>query len=740
MSDATLPEAAGFSLTVEDGIAVLVWDMPGRSMNVFTMEALDALGALVDDLAARDDVTGVVVTSGKASFSGGADLTVLQTLLGGYHALVAEGDAGQANARLLEESSRMSRIYRRLETCGKPWVCALNGTAAGGATELALACHRRIAADDEAIRISLPEVKVGLFPGAGGTQRVMRLAEPQGGLQFLLQGRELSPRQAKGLGLIDEIVPAGELLARAKAALAEGVDPKKPWDRSGFRPPLGRIYSPQGMQLFSAANAIYRRETYDNYPAARAILQSVYEGLLLPIDQALRVESRWFAHVLTTREAAVMIRSLFVSMQELKKGARRPDVAKSRLSTVGVVGAGFMGAGIASVAAQAGLSVVLIDQDLAAAERARAKIGEGLADRVKKGRMTQAEAEAVLARIAPSADMAALAPADLVVEAVFEDRGVKRQVIEAAGAVLSETAVLASNTSTLPITSLAKDAARPDRFIGLHFFSPVERMMLVEVIVGEETGPEALAVALDFVKAIRKTPIVVNDSRGFYVNRCVIRYLTEAHLMLMEGVPAPMIETVARMAGMPVGPLALTDEVAIDLVHRILKASKADLGDGAVDPAQDRLISAMVETHGRLGRKNGKGFYDYLDGGKKRLWPDLGTITGPSVPADDISVETLKTRLLAIQALEAIRCLEEGVVTDVREADVGSILGYGFAPFTGGTLSYVDGIGAGAFLEECRDLEATFGERFAAPALLVEMAEKGETFYGRFAPPADRAA
>ncbi len=729
-----------FTLDVgADGIALLTWNSPGRSMNVFTLAVIDEIEALVERLAADEAVRGVVVTSGKKDFSGGADLKMLESLLGEYHRLKAD-DPEAAARRLLEEASRMSRVWRRIETCGKPWVAAVNGTCLGGAFELALACHGRVAAEGD-YKIGLPEVKVGILPGAGGTQRVMRMIDPQAGLTFLLQGQTVPPKKAMLMKLVNAVVPAADLVAEAKAMIARGLSAKKSWDEEKFRLPGGQIYSPAGFQFWPAANAIYRRETHDNYPGARAIMTACYEGLLLPMDLGLRVEARQFAKVLTTHEAQAMIRSLFVSMQELNKGARRPAaVPPTSLKKVGILGAGFMGAGIAYVTAQAGIDVVLLDRDREAADKGVATVDKLISGRVQKGRAKPEEKAALLARITATADYADLAGCDLVIEAVFEDRDVKRAAMEKAKAVLGENAIFASNTSTLPITSLAGDWRAPEDFIGIHFFSPVEKMMLVEVILGEKTGERALAVALDFVRAIRKTPIVVNDSRGFYANRCVTMYMLEAHLMLTEGVPAAMVETVARLAGMPVGPLALNDEVAVDLAWKILQATKRDLGEQAVDPRQERLLGEMVVKRGRLGRKNGMGFYDYPDKGKKRLWPGLAEIVGPAKPAECFDIEELKARLLATQALEAARCVAEGVVTDVREADVGSILGFGFAPYRGGTLSHVDGMGVKAFVDLCDRLAEKHGPRFAVPALLREMAERGETFYGRFAPPKTEAA
>ncbi|MGA9037166.1 MAG: 3-hydroxyacyl-CoA dehydrogenase NAD-binding domain-containing protein [Pseudolabrys sp.] len=728
---------ANFKLDVDaDGIALITWDMAERSMNVINTGIIEELGTLVDKVSADAAIKGAIVTSGKDAFCGGADLTMLEGMGAVFANLVRTKGEEAAAAFVFEESRKLSQLYRRLETSGKPWVCALNGTAMGGGFELALACHYRVATDNPKTRLGLPEIKIGLFPGAGGTQRVARMLAPADALQFLLKGDQLKVDRAKAMKLIDAVVPQADLIKTAKDWIKAGGKAKAPWDTEGFRLPGGPVYSKAGMMTFPAANAIYRRETYDNYPAARAILQVVYEGLQLPMDTALRVESRWFAKILRSPEAAAMIRSLFVSMQDLNKGARRPpNEPPTSLKKIGVVGAGFMGAGIAQVTAAVGLQVVLIDRDQETADKGKAALHKALSDRVMKGRMKGPERDELLARISPSADYGALKDCDLVIEAVFEDRKVKSDVIAKIQAVIGDAAIFASNTSTLPITSLASEFKEPARFIGIHFFSPVDRMMLVEIILGKQTGNKALAAALDYVRAIRKTPIVVNDSRGFYTSRVVGTYIREGHLMLTEGVPAAMIENVGRMAGMPVGPLSLNDEVAVDLAWKILKATEADLGAKAIDPRQKKLLQEMVEKRGRFGRKNGKGFYDYPANGPKRLWPGLIELQPKKLlNPDNIDIGELKLRLLGIQALETARCFEEKVLTDVREADVGSILGFGFAPFSGGTLSWIDMMGTKRFVELCRKLEKKYGARFAPNKLLIDLAAKGEGFYQRFAP------
>jgi len=720
--------------TDADGIALVTWDMPEKSMNVFTQEVMEELNAIVDATTADAAVKGVVFTSGKSTFSGGADLSMIKSMFT-FQQEEKKKDPDNAAQKLFDLVGRMTGLFRKLETSGKPWVSAINGTCMGGAFELSLACHGRVASNSKSVKIALPEVKVGIFPGAGGTQRVPRLTNAQDALQMMTTGSSLTSARAKALGLVHEVVDGDKLVDAAKAMIKNGLKPVQPWDEKGYKVPGGGIWTPASAQLWPAASGILRRETYGNYPGAVAILKCVYEGLQVPFDTALKIEQRYFTEILQTTEAFSMIRSLFVSMQELGKGARRPaGVPKSEFKHVGVVGAGFMGASIAYVTAAAGIAVTLIDRDMEAAEKGKAH-SEGLVkDSVGKGRLTKEEGEALLARITPSADYNDLKEVGLVVEAVFEDRQVKKDVIEKVEAVIGEDTIFASNTSTLPITGLAKNSKRPGQFIGIHFFSPVEKMMLTEVILGKESGDKALATALDYVAAIKKTPIVVNDTRGFYVNRCVFRYIHEAYDMLIEGVPPAMIENAAKMAGMPVGPLSLNDEVAIDLSQKILKATVADLGEKAVDPKHMALINKMVDDLDRRGRKNGKGFYEYpAKPAKKYLWPELKTLY-PQKNADKIDIEVLKQRFLATIALEAARTMEEGIVTDPREADVGSILGFGFAPYTGGTLSYIDGMGVKAFVKMCDKLAKDYGSHFKPTALLQEMAERGETFYGRFDP------
>ena len=574
--------------TDADGIALATWDSPGRSMNVVTPEVVAELATIVDRIATDAAIKGAVFTSGKEGFSGGADLTMLKTAGDEYaHLAKVEGEKAAMRA-FVDRVKQLSLTFRRLETCGKPVAAAINGVCMGGGFELALACHYRIVADDDRARVGLPEIKVGLFPGGGGTQRVARLMPTPDALQMLFKGDQIRPAAAKRMGLVHEVAPADQVVALAKAWAKANPNAKAPWDDPKFKLPSGKVFSPQGMMIWPPANAIYRRETYDNYPAAKAVLKSVFEGLQLPMDLALAVESKYFANILLSREAAAMIRSLFLSMGELNKGARRPaDVPPVKLRKIGVIGAGFMGAGIAYVSAAAGLEVVLIDRDQESADKGKAYSDKVMSSQIAKGRAKTADKDALLARIHATADYAELKACDFVIEAVFEDRAVKAEATKKAQAVLGPDVVFASNTSTLPIASLAETSLKPENFIGVHFFSPVEKMMLTEIIMGEKTDAKALATAMDYVRAIKKTPIVVNDCRGFYVNRCVGNYMVEAHSMVMEGVPPAMIENAAKMAGMPVGPLALNDEVGIDLELENPAGGREGLGPGRGRPGAE---------------------------------------------------------------------------------------------------------------------------------------------------------
>src|ERR1700736_640811 len=529
--------------TDADGIALVTWDIPGRSMNVLDAATIEELGAIVDQTTSDAAIKGVVITSGKEAFSAGADLSMLEGMNRAFaDAKQAKGEEA-AQQLLFDESRKLSLTLRKIETSGKPWVAAINGLALGGAFELTLACHYRVASDNPKTRLGLPEVKVGRFPGAGGTQRVPRIVPPQDAMQLLLKGEAVNLAKAKALKLIDAVVPAADLIKTAKEWIKGGGKAVAPWDTKEFRLPGGPVFSKAGMMMFPAGNAIFRRETYDNYPAARAIMSCVYEGLLLPIDAALRVESRYFTQILRSKEAAAMIRSLFLSMQELNKGARRPqNVPPTKVKKLAIIGAGFMGASVGYVSARAGIDVVLIDRDQESADKGKGHAQKVIDDMIAKGRAKESDRDAILSRITPTADYDALKDCDLIIEAVFEDRKVKAETYAKAQPLLKPGAIFASNTSTLPINSLAEEFKDQSKFIGIHFFSPVEKMMLVEIIVGKNTGDVALATALDYVRVIGKTPIVVNDSRGFFANRCVLRFTAEGLEMLMEGVPPAMIE------------------------------------------------------------------------------------------------------------------------------------------------------------------------------------------------------
>ncbi len=722
-----------FTLDIDsDGIALVTWDMPGRSMNVISASVLSEMESWISRVAEDDAVKGVVLTSGKDAFCAGADLDEMEGMaLGGG---AAGGEAAMREA--FEKAYALNALLRTLETCGKPVAAAINGTALGGGLEVCLACHYRVAADTAKIQLGLPESKVGLMPGGGGTQRLPRLIGVMAALPLILEGKALSPEKALKTGIVHKVVPASAVVAEAKTWIREGGEAVQPWDRDGYKIPGGGPHDAEGTQNFVIGNSMVHAKTYGNYPAQKHILSAVYEGLLVPIEQGLHIESKYFVKTLMRPEAHNMIRTLFQSVQELTKGARRPkDIPPTDVKKLGILGAGMMGAGIAYVSAMSGIEVILIDRTQEAAEKGK-DYSVGLLDkRVQRGRTTEEKKQEVLERITPTTDYALLEGADLIIEAVFEDRDIKADVTAKAEAVIPETSIFGSNTSTLPITGLAEKSKRPAQFIGIHFFSPVDKMPLVEIIMGEKTGDQALAVALDYVRKIRKTPIVVNDSRGFYTSRCFATYVGEGIHMLAEGVAPALIENAGKMIGMPVPPLAMNDEVSLELSYHVMKQTREDLGDKYEPSPVDDIIEKMVVELGRKGRKNGKGFYDYPKEGKKHLWPGLAEIAPPR--ADQPDVAEVKKRLLYIQALETARCFEEGVLMDVRDADVGSILGWGFAPYTGGTLSLIDMIGPKAFVEECDALAQKFGKRFLPNALLRDMAEKGERFYQRFNPKPD---
>ena len=716
-----------------DGVAVITWDVQGKSMNVMSLEGFASLDAQIDAALADDAVKGIVITSGKKDFAGGMDLNVIAKM---------KEDAGDEPARgLFEGTMNMHGVLRKIERAGmdaktnkggKPIAAALPGTAVGIGLELPLSTHRIFAADNPKAKIGLPEIMVGIFPGAGGTTRLVRKLGAMAASPYLLEGKLLAPTAAMRAGLIDEVVADPLAAAKEWVLNAKDADILKPWDAKGYKMPGGTPYHPAGFMTFVGASAMVHGKTNGVYPAAKALLSAVYEGAQVPFDTALKIEARWFTNVLMNPSSAAMIRSLFINKEALDKGAVRPDVADETVKKVGVLGAGMMGAGIAFVSAKAGIEVVLIDNSQEAADRGKG-YAEGILDKgIKRKKVTPEKKDAILAQITATTDYAALDGCDLIVEAVFEDMGVKAEVTAKTEAVIPEDAIFATNTSTLPITGLAKASARPEQYIGIHFFSPVDKMMLVEIIKGRETGDRAVAKALDFVRQIRKTPIVVNDARFFYANRCILPYANEGIRMIAEGVEPAMIENAATLVGMPVGPLQLTDEVSIDLSAKILRATRDGMGDAYVASPSDDIIESL-EADGRLGRKANAGFYDYDDKGKRTgLWSGLGE--AHTAAEDQPELTEVQHRLLFAQALEAVRALEEGVLMDIREGDVGAILGWGFAPWSGGPFSWLDILGAPKAVEICDALTEKFGERFTTPAVLREMAKNGETFYGRFAP------
>ncbi|GLO74789.1 3-hydroxyacyl-CoA dehydrogenase NAD-binding domain-containing protein [Phaeobacter italicus] len=733
MSDFTMKKDA-------DGVAIITWDCPGKTMNVLNGQAMQDLDGLIDDALADEAVKGIVITSGKKDFAGGMDLNVLAKM---------KEDAGDEPARgLFEGIMKMHEGLRKIERAGmdaktnkggKPIATALPGTAVGIGLELPLSTHRIFAADNPKAKIGLPEIMVGIFPGAGGTTRLVRKLGAMAAAPFLLEGKLVDPKKAKSAGLIDEVVEDPLAAARAWVLEAKDADIVKPWDQKGYKMPGGAPYHPSGFMTFLGAAAMVHGKTFGAFPAAKALLSAVYEGAIVPFDTALKIEARWFTHVLMNPSSEAMIRSLFLNKEALEKGAVRPaGIEDQSVKKIGVLGAGMMGAGIALVSAQAGMEVVLIDRDQDAADKGKAYSASYMDKGIKRGKATEEKKDALLSRITATPDLEQLKGCDLIIEAVFEDPGVKAEMTKKVEAIIPEDCIFASNTSTLPITGLAEASVRPEQFIGIHFFSPVEKMFLVEIIKGKETGDRAVAKALDYVRQIRKTPIVVNDARFFYCNRCIIPYVNEGARMITEGVTPALIDNAARQLGFPVGPIQLTDETSIDLGAKIARATKAAMGDAYPESPADDLIFWM-EEQGRLGRKANAGFFDYDDKGKRQgYWKGMQE----KYPLADEQPDLIEVqeRLMFAQVLEAVRALEEGVLMDIREGDVGAILAWGFAPWSGGPLSWLDIIGTPYAAERCDQLSEKYGERFACPPLLREMAEKGQTFYGRFNPGAEKAA
>ncbi len=692
-----------------DGVATILLEASGPPASLFGGPALDALERAVERALADARVRGVILASETGDFILRDDPAETLALSGPRAAFDA--------------AMRFHALTRRMETGGKPFAAALSGSALGAGFELALACGRRFAADAPGARFGLPNARFGLPPGGGGTQRLARMLGLRKAIETLLAGARLRAADALRAELVDDVAAPGAEQGAARAWLRGAPDPRRPWDVRGFAIPGGGPWSAGAGPALIAANARTHARVRGNDPAARAILSCVYEGALVDISTGLKIEARRFAEAATGRAARNRVRALCVFASDARRFARRPAAPRAAFARVGVLGAGLMGAGIAGAAARAGIDAVMVDLDAARAERGKARIAAAM----ERMRLPAETRERALARIAATGDYSALAGCALVVEAVFEDRAAKAEATAKAEAALAPDAVFAANTSTLPISGLAEASARPANFIGLHFFSPVERMRLVEIIRGRATSDAALARAMDFVRALGKTPIVVNDSRGFYTSRVFGTFVREGFAMLAEGVPPALIENAARSAGMPVGPLAVADEVSLDLMRAVSAQTCADLGAAWAPPPGEDVLETMAARLRRPGRKAGRGFYDYPEGGAKRLWPGLAEHFPPA--AESPAAADVGRRLLCIQALEAARCLEEGVLESAEDGDVGSVLGWGFPAFTGGALALIDNTGAAAFAAAADRLVQSIGPRFAPPALLRDMAARGARFH-----------
>ena len=711
-----------------DGVAIVTWDLENRSMNVLNAQSVNEYRDIVEKLVKDDQVKGIIIASAKEAFIAGADLTSNDT----FNFDKIGEDKVAAAQTIYDGVMNLNKLFRAMETSGKPFVAAINGHALGGGLEICLACHYRVAIDNDRIQIGQPEAKIGLIPGAGGTQRVPRLAGvTQDVMGFLLAGNPVTPKKAVSMGLVNEIVEKDMLIEASKKYILDNGKAVQPWDEKGFRLPSGAPYTPKGMMIWAAASSSLRKMSYGNYPAQKAILSALYEGVQVPIDAGLRIEARQMTKVIMDPVSRNMVRSLFVNMQALNKGARRPkDFEKYNVKKVGILGAGLMGAGIAYVTAKAGIEVILIDQNQEGADKGKDYSIKLLDKALSRKKTTEEKKEKLLSLITPTTDYAKLNGADLIIEAVFENRDIKADVTAKAESQISETAVFGSNTSTLPITGLAKNSSRPANFIGVHYFSPVEKMPLVEIIMGKETSQETLAKTMDYVQKIKKTAIVVNDSRGFFTSRVFGTYTGEGMEMLAEGINPALIENAGKMTGMPMAPLALMDAVALDLAYKVGVQTKKDYeAEGKEFPISEpqKVLEEFVEKQGRLGKKNNKGFYEYPENGKKFLWPELFKLYDQI--EDQPDVEILKQRLLYIQALETAKCYEENVLTDVRDADIGAILGWGMAPWTGGPLSFIDMVGIKEFVAEADKLAQKYGDRFTPCKMLRDMAEKNESFH-----------
>lgn len=701
----------------EQNIVTLTLNMPGRSANVVNAEFAQALSEALERLEKEEPLAGAILTSAKNTFVAGGDLEVLFAL--------KEPEAA------FDMVENLKSLFRRIEKLGKPVVAAINGAALGGGLEIALSCHHRIAVSSPKTTIGLPEVTLGLLPGAGGVTRMVRMLGLQAAFPYLVEGRQLTPDDAKSAGIIDEVTQNhDEMMAKARSWILANPGAAAPWDGPGFKLPGGAPTHPAVAQMLAIAPAMLRKKTYGNYPAPEAILSAAVEGAMVDFDTACRIESRYFAQLAVGKVAKNMINAFWFQLNDIKGGTSRPkgiDPIDTR--KVGVLGAGMMGHGIAYVSAMAGMEVVLKDVTMERAEAGKAAVEKLLASRVSHGRMTKEKQETVLAAITPTASAELLNGCDLIIEAVFEDRELKAGVTHEAEAQIAAEAVFGSNTSTLPITGLAEASSRPGNFIGIHFFSPVDKMPLVEIIVGKKTCERALAKAFDYVLKIKKTPIVVNDGRGFYTSRVFGTYVNEGLALLGEGQHPREIESAGLQAGMPVGPLAVTDEVSLALIVHIREQTRKDFeAEGKEMPPhpRDKVLDVMVGEHKRMGKASGAGFYEYPKDGKKFLWPELGNLfplKGGQLPQSEMI-----DRLMFAQCLETARCFEEGILTSAADANVGSIFGWGFAAFKGGTLQFINDYGVRDFVHRSVELAGRYGERFVPPGLLVKMADNGETF------------
>lgn len=721
----------------ETGVVTLVLDDPNQSANTMNDAFKTSLHAVADRLEAeKDTVRGIIFTSAKKTFFAGGDLRDL---------IAVTPEHAQ---RAFEAGQGIKRDLRRIETLGKPVVAAVNGAALGGGYEIALACHHRVALDTPGTKIGLPEVTLGLLPAGGGVTRTVRLLGIADALlKVLLQGTQYNATRAKDNGLIHEVAETPEdLLAKARAFIDANPESQQPWDVKGYKIPGGTPAHPKFAANLPAFPANLKKQLNGApYPAPRNILAAAVEGSQVDFETAQTIEARYFVELVTGQTSKNMIQAFFFDLQAVNSGANRPkDVEQRKVTKVAVLGAGMMGAGIAYSCAKAGIEVVLKDVSQEAAEKGKAYSEGLLAKALAKGRTTEEKRDALLARITPTADPQDLAGCDAVIEAVFEDTGLKHKVFQEIQGIVAPDALLCSNTSTLPITGLAEGVERKQDFIGLHFFSPVDKMPLVEIIKGKETGDEALARAFDLVRQIRKTPIVVNDSRGFFTSRVIGHFINEGVAMVAEGVDPASVEQAAGQAGYPAKVLSLMDELTLTLPRKIRNETRKAIeeagGTWAPHPA-DALIDRMVDEFGRPGRSGGGGFYEYGEDGKRKgLWPGLrehfggagGRPPGQHSTKPDVSIpfKDMQERMLFAEALDTVRCFEEGVLTSVADANIGSILGIGFPGWTGGVIQYINGYegGVAGFVARAKELQAAYGERFAPPSLLLEKAEKGETF------------